>query len=103
MIGWYIVGGVWVGLSFFLRTWMFWFPHPIGYIMLVNPLMSQLWFSFFVAWILKKLTVKYGGKATFERLRVFFIGLILGELIAISFWGMLGMLTTIHAGFDLNR
>ena len=77
---WWIFGACWVALSLYLRTWLFWFPHPIGFIMLINPLMGQLWFSFFIGWICKKFVVRYGGKATFEKIRDFFMGLIMGEL-----------------------
>ena len=71
-----------------LRRALFWFPHPIGYIMLVNPLMARLWFSFFFGWICKKLVVKYGGKATFDSVRLVFIGHIVGELVAIFVWNV---------------
>ncbi|MCC7191945.1 MAG: hypothetical protein IT444_04090 [Phycisphaeraceae bacterium] len=101
---WWGIGAVWVAASMYLRTWLFWFPHPIGYIMLINPLMAQLWFSFFLGWIVKKVTVRYGGKATFDRVREVFIGLILGELIAIFFWAMLSLALGIKvSGITLNR
>ncbi len=82
----YVAGALWVGLSIYLRTTFFWFPHPIGFIMLIDPLMAQLWFSFFLGWICKWLTVHYGGKALYDRVRGFFIGLIAGELVAVLFW-----------------
>jgi hypothetical protein len=102
---WWGVGAVWVALSMYLRTWLFWFPHPIGYIMLINPLMSQLWFSFFIGWMCKKVVVQYGGKNTFDKVRGVFIGLILGELLAIVFWLTLSLVYTgvKSAGIDLNR
>lgn len=83
---WYIFGAFWTGLSVFLRTKFFWFPHPAGYIMLINPLLAQLWFPFFLGWVCKKIVVKYGGKSTFDRVRDFFIGIIVGELLAIAIW-----------------
>ncbi len=97
MLGWYGVGAAWVAFSFYIRTSVFWFPHPVGYIMLINPLMSQLWFSFFIGWIFKKLVVKYGGKMTFDKVRDIFIGLILGECMAIFFWLLLSLFTKIRA------
>jgi hypothetical protein len=104
MLGWYGVGAAWVAFSFWIRTSVFWFPHPVGYIMLINPLMSQLWFSFFIGWVFKKLVVKYGGKMTFDKVRDMFIGLIVGELMAIFFWLMLSMFTKIKASnISLNR
>ena len=101
---WYLVGALWTALSMYLRRTLFWFPHPIGYVMLVNPLMSRLWFSFFIGWVAKKIVVKYGGKSTFDKVRLIFIGLILGELFAIFFWNVLALLFNfeIH-GIDLNR
>ena len=90
--------------SFTVSTTLFWFPHPIGFIMLINPLMTQLWFSFFLGWLFKKITVKYGGKATFDRVRDVFIGLILGELMAIFFWGAMSLILGVKvSGITLNR
>jgi len=100
---WYGIGAVWVALSIFLRRILFWFPHPIGYIMLVNPLIVQLWFSFFIGWVCKKIVVKYGGKATFDKVRSLFIGMILGELLAIFFWQILGISLGFKPGLHLNR
>ncbi|MAE62409.1 MAG: hypothetical protein CMJ49_13765 [Planctomycetaceae bacterium] len=102
--GWYGVGAGWVGLTIFLRRALFWFPHPIGFLMMINPLMTYLWFSFFIGWLCKKLVVKYGGKATFDRVRVIFIGLILGELIGVFVWPTVAMILgqTMNA-VTLNR
>lgn len=100
---WYGIGAVWVALTMVLRRTLLWFPHPIGFIMLINPLMTQLWFSFFLGWIFKKIVVKYGGKATFDKTRVIFIGLIMGELIAVCFWPIMSFFGQWTAGITLNR
>jgi len=102
---WYVFGACWVALSLYLRTWLFWFPHPIGYILLINQLMGQLWFSFFLGWVCKKIAVGYGGKATFEKIREFFLGLIMGELTAIVVAMAISMLVRGVAigGITLNR
>jgi hypothetical protein len=101
---WYGLGAVWVAVSMVVRRSLFWFPHPIGYVMLVNPLITQLWFSFFLGWIAKKVTVKYGGKVTFDKVRLIFIGLIMGELLALFLYPTLSMLTDLRVGYlDLNR
>jgi hypothetical protein len=102
---WYIVGAAWLAVSVFLRRTLFWFPHPIGYVMLISRLMANLWFSFFLGWIAKKIVVKYGGKVTFDRVRKIFIGLIMGELIAIFLWYILMMAFGLAnvGGLDLNR
>ena len=100
---WYGTGGVWVVASMFLRRTLFWFPHPIGYMMMVNPLTQSIWFSFFIGWICKKFVVKYGGKATFDKAKVIFIGMIMGELMAILVWSILGMIFQFKSVLTLNR
>lgn len=100
---WYGVGGLWVMISLFLRQTAFWFPHPIGYVGLFNPLIGYLWFSFFIGWICKSVVVKYGGKATYETIKPIFIGLIMGELMAIGLWLILGVAYDFQSGLDLNR
>ena len=99
-----VIGGLWVALSMFLRRTLFWFPHPIGYIMFVNPLVRAYWFSFLIAWVIKRSVLKYGGRNSFERIKPFFIGLIIGEIMACAFWVFCTWafsLTTVH--IDLNR
>ncbi|MCX5661010.1 MAG: hypothetical protein NTW19_15080 [Planctomycetota bacterium] len=95
--GWFGFGCVWVVLTMLLRRQLFWVPHPLGFIMLSNPLMDQLWLSFLLAWIFKKLVVKYGGKATFDKARAVAIGAITGELTAIVVWIAIALL----AGIDM--
>jgi len=85
----YLIGAAWVILSLVMRRRFFWWLHPIGLVMVANPLMTQLWFGFFIGWLCKKLTVKYGGRHTFALLRPGFIGLIFGQLFAAFFWAVL--------------
>ena len=92
---WYATGAGWVAVTMFLRRSIFWFPHPVGCIMMNNNLISSLWFSFFLGWLAKKLVVRYGGKFTFDRVRLLFIGLIMGELIAVFLWSMISLRTGI--------
>ncbi|NOY81299.1 MAG: hypothetical protein GXP31_09875 [Kiritimatiellaeota bacterium] len=99
-----VAGAAWVILSVFLRRTLFWFPHPVGYIMFVNPLIRAYWFSFFIAWLVKTMVLKYGGRHTFERVKPFFIGLIIGEIMACAVWAVLVWalgLSGVH--IDLNR
>lgn len=100
---WTLVGAGWLCLSLWIRQSLFWFPHPIGYILFFNPLMSAIWLSFFIGWLLKRLVVKYGGKSTFDRVKPICIGLIMGELMAIFVWMALGHMLGFSSGIDLNR
>ncbi len=82
----YVIGAAWVILSLAMRRKFFWWLHPIGFVMLANPLITQLWFGFFLGWCCKKLAVKYGGRHMFARLRPAFIGMIFGQLVAAFLW-----------------
>jgi len=103
--GWFCAGAGWVYFSMMIRQSVFWFPHPIGFLMNINPLVGLLWFSFFIGWLLKKLAVRYGGKWTYDRMRLVMIGLIMGELVVIAIASVVTMLPfgiQIN-GIDLNR
>jgi hypothetical protein len=103
-LAWMAVGVAWIAISVLMRRTLFWFPHPIGYIMLINPLMGSLWFSFFLGWMLKVIAVKYGGKSTYERLRDACIGLIMGEILAILLWNSIAIVMNVPLpGITLNR
>ena len=65
----YLIGAGWVLLSIGMRRKFFWWLHPIGFVMMANPLIPALWFSFFLGWCCKKLAVRYGGRHMFARLR----------------------------------
>jgi hypothetical protein len=100
----YLIGAAWVLLSIGLRRKFFWWLHPIGLVMLANPLIAQLWFSFFLGWCCKKLAVRYGGRHMFARLRPAFIGLIFGEFAACFTWSVIA--ATMHlnkVSIDIDR
>jgi len=43
----------------------------------------QVWTSFLVGWIGKSLIVRFGGGRAYQALKPLFLGLILGELVAV--------------------
>jgi hypothetical protein len=85
----YVMGFGWVFLSLLMRRRLFWWLHPIGFVLLCNQYTIQIWFSFFIGWVCKKVAVQYGGRYQFARVRPFFIGLIFGEVMACFMWAML--------------
>ena len=87
----------------YLRQTIFWLPHPIGFIMLVNPIMHTYWFSIFVGWLAKSLVTRYGNRDTYDRIRPFFIGLIAGELLMVMLAAVVAMSLGIPVPVDLNR
>ncbi len=91
----------WMGGAF-LATWglMHWrfqqavLPfHPMGYALSSNWSMDYLWSSLLVSWLLKATLLHYGGVKVYKKLLPLFIGLILGDAVMASFWGVVGVLT----------
>jgi hypothetical protein len=48
-----------------------------------------------VAWLIKKLIVKYGGMNAYKQAKPFFIGMVVGAVVCIFLWN------TIHLGANL--
>jgi len=45
-----------------------------------------MWFSVFVAFLLKSIVLKYGGPQLYRRAVPFFLGMILGEIVPAGIW-----------------
>ena len=72
----------------------YWWPiHPIGYLTAYSSSMRILWFSFFVGWLCNTLCMRYGGVVLFKKLRLIFIGLIIGDLLMGGTWAIIGLFT----------
>ncbi|ACL02291.1 conserved hypothetical protein [Desulfatibacillum aliphaticivorans] len=70
----------------------YWWPiHPIGYLTAYSSAMKVLWFSFFVGWLANSLCMRYGGVKLFNRLRLFFMGLIIGDFVMGGIWAIVGL------------
>jgi hypothetical protein len=70
----------------------YWWPiHPIGYLTAYSSAMWTLWFSFFVGWLCNVLCMHYGGTALFKNLRMFFIGMIIGDFFMAGNWAIYGL------------
>jgi hypothetical protein len=87
--GWYITGGGALGmlLLMFMRAKFLWWPfHPIGFAIGPIWIMDQIWFTVFLAWLIKFVIVRYGGLKLFQKFRPFFLGLILGQFTCNGLW-----------------
>jgi hypothetical protein len=71
--------------------YLWWNLHPVGYAVsgswAINPMIG----SIFVGWLLKWVALQFGGVRILRRANPFFLGLILGEFVAGSFWSILGI------------
>ncbi len=97
------VGAAAMALFMFLRTRIFWWPHPIGYVMWIGTWpIHRMWFSYFLGWIFKLLILKFGGQRTYLAWRRFFIGLIIGEALAVIFWTAVHGWTGHQEGYSME-
>jgi hypothetical protein len=69
----------------------FWPLHPIGYAVASAWAVEHMWFSIFVAWVLKSLLTRYGGHVVFRRAVSFAMGLVIGDFLCGSLWSLYGV------------
>ena len=79
-------GGV-MALLMWMRHHLLWWPlNPLGYAISANWKTGHIFASALIAWLLKLVILKYGGPRLYRSLRPFFLGLILGEVVAAGLW-----------------
>ncbi len=85
--GFTALGAGLMGLLTFLRYRFMWWPvHPLGFATGTFNIMNWVWFSVFLAWLLKTVILKYGGSSGYARTKPFFLGLILGQVFVAGMW-----------------
>ena len=88
------IGGLVEGLLMWANHRFFWWTlHPLGFVVTAGFITGQIWFSAFIAWLLKAIILQYGGPGLFTRLRPFFLGMILGEATTGGLWLVIDALT----------
>lgn len=76
-----------------LRARFAWFPlSPLAYAIAPTYAMSVLWFSCFLAWLGKSLTMRFGGLELFRKIAPWMLGMILGEFTSAVVWAIIAML-----------
>ena len=83
-----------MGLLTFVRQRFIWWPvHPLGFATGMFNIMNWVWFSTFVAWLLKTIILTYGGASLYRKIRPFFLGLILGQVSVAGLWIIIDFFT----------
>ena len=86
------VGALAVAGMIALRSQFSWWPlHPVGFVT-ANGL-GELAMSIMIAWVCKTLVLRYGGGKLYQRARLLFLGVILGEATIGMIWIILGFIT----------
>ena len=87
-------GSIFVLRGTVLRLRFLWWPlHPIAYPLAGYHFFAHLWFPFLVSWLLKAPLLKYGGIRAYRKALPLFLGLILGDFVLGTMWGIMGLLT----------
>jgi hypothetical protein len=94
IIGFALAGAaVMFGLVTAYQRFAWWPIHPIGFLTMYSSAMRILWFSFFIGWLCNQLTLRYGGVVLFRRVRLLFVGLILGDFLMGGVFALIGLWT----------
>ena len=81
------LGGAFMLLLMLARNFLLWWPlHPIGFPIATTWVAGQIWCSIFLIWGFKSAVLKLGGPRAYRRLQPFFLGLILGNVVAGGLW-----------------
>jgi hypothetical protein len=77
-----------------MRSAFAWWPlHPLGYALAGSWSTVEFWFPCLLAWIIKSLSLRYGGMGFYQKARPFFLGLVLGEFGIAVFFVLLNMVS----------
>ena len=91
-------GAAIVAVLSWLRISFVWWPiHPLGFVMATSWASLNLWFSLFLGWVFKLLTIRYTGLRGYVMFRPLFMGIILGDVMGAVLWMVVGWFT--HVGF----
>lgn len=97
VISFAVVGAVVMLILVFCYYRFSWWPlHPIGYLAAYGFGMRILWFSFLAGWLCNHLSLHYGGTVLYRRMRLLFIGLIMGDFLLGGVWALVGLFTGSH-------
>ncbi len=92
--------GVGTALLWACSRFPVWPIHPVGILFVNISIGSLVWFSVFLGWLVKTgITHLFGGGA-YRRARPLFLGLILGELLAVIVWALVPIVIVWVTGAD---
>lgn len=97
------IGGTVMAALMWARHHFVWWPlNPLGYTISANWKTGHILGSAFFAWFIKLIILRYGGPQLYRNLRPFFLGLILGEIVAAGGWLLVDYITG-HVGSFLTQ
>ena len=99
-LGWTAFGLVAVVVFSLIRfRWAGFYLHPILFLVWDTYPAQRVWMSFLLGWAAKELVVRFGGGRVYQNLKPLFIGLIMGELMAVIVTLSVGWIYYLTTGF----
>lgn len=90
------LGGAIAVILTWLRVNFVWWPiHPLGFVMATSWASLNLWFSLFLGWLFKLITIRYTGLRGYVQFRPLFMGIILGDVLGALLWIIVGFFTRV--------
>jgi hypothetical protein len=91
---WMLGGGAVMVLLMVARHHFIGWPlHPLGFAVAPGWTMGVLWSSILLAWLIKRLVLRFGGARSYERTKPFFLGLVMGQLVVAGVWLVIDSMT----------
>ncbi|NKB72863.1 MAG: hypothetical protein GKR89_37820 [Candidatus Latescibacteria bacterium] len=87
--GWLLTGLGAAGMTALMwmrHHWVWWPLHYLGFPIGGVWIIKQVWFSIFLAWLIKLVVMQYGGPRLYKATRPFFLGLIIGQFVVAGVW-----------------
>ena len=85
--GWTGLGAAIMGGLMYARHHLMWWPlQPIGYVASGTWIMDNVWFSIFLAWVIKTIVLRLTGPPGYRATRWFFLGIVLGQIVSGGLW-----------------
>ncbi len=87
-----LIGGGGVLLLMYLRSLFVWWPiSPIGFLFMWSETFPSYFPSFFLAWLIKSLVMRWGGVGGLKSVTTFFLGLFVGQVGMEALGGIIGL------------
>jgi hypothetical protein len=97
------VGAAIVACLAWLRLNFVWWPvHPLGFVMATSWASLNLWFSLFLGWLFKLVTIRYTGLRGYVQFRPLFLGIIMGDVLGAVLWQIVGWFTGVGMMVTVN-
>ncbi|MFC1806119.1 DUF6785 family protein [Planctomycetota bacterium] len=99
-MGFMVIGMAVMAVLMVCRYRFPWWPiHPAGVAVGLTHPTFHVWFSVFLAWLVKVIVLKFGGIALYRRTRPFFLGMVLGAFTTAGVWLLIDWLTGQRGSF----